>query len=99
MGVALSKNQYGKLLGHLAVFSLNNIPSKLFNNKTQENPWNTQASITTPTKISTNNTLETTKPVFKKAGSKILISTSIAIIIISITEILEYYRKTKRSSS
>ena len=93
MGVALSKNQHGKLVGQVAVFSLNNIPQKFFNKKTQENPWNTQASIITPIKKSPNNRVEITKHKCKNYVFSLLIQISIVIIIVSSIGIFASYKK------
>ena len=95
----MSKNQHGKLLGQIAVFSLNNIPPKTYNTNPQEMPWITPAPMSTPTINSTSNlSLETITSKSQNIESLILILASITIITISNKEIFGYLTQ-KGSSS
>ena len=90
----MSKNKLGKLVGHLAVFSLTNIPPKTYNNNPQELKWTTLAPMPTPTTNSTSNpSSETITAKSKKSESLLLILASISIIEVFSIEILVYPNK------
>ena len=96
MGVALSKNKHGKLVGHLVVFSLTHIPPKTYNTNPQEKTWTTPAPMPTPTTNSTSNlSLETITSKSQNIESLILILASITIITISNKEIFDNFKKVR----
>ena len=92
----MSKNKHGKLVGQLAVFSLNNIPPKTYNTNPQEKIWTTSAPMPTPTINSTSNpSLKTITSKSQNIEFLILILASITIIAISNKEIFGYFKKVR----
>ena len=71
----MSKNQHGKLVGQLAVFSLNNIPPKTYNTNPEEMPWITPAPMSTPSATPPKYPMEDSEPFLTT-----LVIASIAVI-------------------